>query len=32
MEMTYIREFVDYKELVNHRIEESNVFCSEREH
>lgn len=32
MEMTFIKEFVDYKELVNHRIEEPNVFCSEREH
>lgn len=32
MEMTFIKEFVDYKELVNHRIEEPNMFCSEREH
>lgn len=32
MEMTYIKEFEDYKELVSHRIEEANVFCLEREH
>lgn len=30
--MTFIKEFEDYKELVGHRIEEPNVFCSEREH
>lgn len=32
MEMTNIKEFEDFKELVSHRIEEANVFCSEREH
>lgn len=32
MEMTFIKEFEDYKELVSHRIEEPNVFHSEREH
>lgn len=31
MEMTYINEFKDYKELVSYRVEEPSVFCSERE-
>lgn len=31
MEMTYINEFKDYKELVSYSVEEPSVFCSERE-
>ena len=30
MEMTYIKEFEDYKALVSHRMEYPNMFHSER--
>lgn len=32
MEMTYIKEFEDYKALVSHRMEYPNMFHLEREH